>query len=130
MAECAAASDVVSSAGAVAGAVFAVESGIYLLHERDYYEALGNTVYPGERRERGGGETVGKLLSSLFAFDLAGTRGNSLAASNLGEGAPDEDTLVCGDAAAAKELALELAGSLISGRALDAGPLASARSLE
>ena len=55
---------------------------------------------------------------------------HSLAASNLGEGAPDEDTLVCGDDAAAKELALELAGSLISGRALDAGPLASARSLE
>ena len=30
----------------------------------------------------------------------------------------------------AKELALELAGRLVGGRALDAGPLASARALE
>jgi NADPH-dependent F420 reductase len=55
---------------------------------------------------------------------------HSLAASNLAESAPDEDTFVCGDDASAKELALELAGGLVSGRALDAGPLASARSLE
>jgi 8-hydroxy-5-deazaflavin:NADPH oxidoreductase len=37
---------------------------------------------------------------------------------------------VCGDDPAAKELALELAGKLVSGRALAAGPLASARALE
>jgi NADPH-dependent F420 reductase len=55
---------------------------------------------------------------------------HSLAASNLADGAPDEDTFVCGDDASAKELALELAGGLVSGRALDAGPLASARALE
>jgi 8-hydroxy-5-deazaflavin:NADPH oxidoreductase len=56
---------------------------------------------------------------------------HSLAASTLaGEEAPDEDALVCGDDAEAKQLALELAGSLVSGRALDAGPLASARALE
>lgn len=41
-----------------------------------------------------------------------------------------EDTLVCGDDAEAKELALELAGALTQGRALDAGPLAGARALE
>ena len=42
----------------------------------------------------------------------------------------EEDALVCGDDADAKELALELAGKLVAGRALDAGPLASARALE
>ena len=56
---------------------------------------------------------------------------HSLAASNLGgEEAPDEDTLVCGDDAEAKAIVLELAGKVTSGRAIDAGPLASARALE
>ena len=55
---------------------------------------------------------------------------HSLAASNLAEAPPDEDALVCGDDAAAKELALELAAELVSGRAVDCGPLASARALE
>lgn len=56
---------------------------------------------------------------------------HSLAASNLGgEVAPDEDTLVCGDDADAKAIVLELAGRITSGRAVDAGPLASARALE
>ncbi|MGI8420914.1 MAG: NADPH-dependent F420 reductase, partial [Gaiellaceae bacterium] len=54
---------------------------------------------------------------------------HSLAAANLAE-PPDEDALVCGDDADAKELALELAGHLVTGRAIDAGPLASARALE
>ncbi|HXH98089.1 MAG TPA: hypothetical protein VNH40_12860, partial [Gaiellaceae bacterium] len=39
------------------------------------------------------------------------------------------DALVCGDDAA-KLLALELASKVVTGRALDAGPLASARALE
>lgn len=56
---------------------------------------------------------------------------HSLAASNLGgEAAPDEDTLVCGDDPEAKAIVLELAGRLTTGRAIDAGPLASARALE
>lgn len=56
---------------------------------------------------------------------------HSLAAATLGgDEAPEEDALVCGDDAQAKELALELAGGLVSGRALDAGPLAGARALE
>jgi 8-hydroxy-5-deazaflavin:NADPH oxidoreductase len=56
---------------------------------------------------------------------------HSLAASTLaGEEPPDEDALVCGDDAEAKSLALDLASSLVTGRALDAGPLASARALE
>jgi hypothetical protein len=56
---------------------------------------------------------------------------HSLAARSLGGAeAPEEDALVCGDDDAAKELALELAGRIIRGRAVDAGPLASARALE
>jgi 8-hydroxy-5-deazaflavin:NADPH oxidoreductase len=56
---------------------------------------------------------------------------HSLAASNLGgEEAPEEDALVCGDDDEAKRLALELASTATSGRALDAGPLAAARVLE
>jgi NADPH-dependent F420 reductase len=56
---------------------------------------------------------------------------HSLAASNLGgDEPPDQDALVCGDDADAKQLALELADKVVAGRALDAGPLASARALE
>jgi 8-hydroxy-5-deazaflavin:NADPH oxidoreductase len=55
---------------------------------------------------------------------------HSIAASNLGSEPADEDVLVCGDDAAAKALALELAGTVVAGRALDAGPLANARTLE
>lgn len=54
----------------------------------------------------------------------------SLAAGKLAQGRPDEDAFVCGDDADAKELALELAGKAVAGRALDAGPLARARVLE
>ncbi len=56
---------------------------------------------------------------------------HSLAASSLGgEEAPDEDAFVCGDDARAKTLALDLAEQVTAGRAVDAGPLASARALE
>ncbi len=55
---------------------------------------------------------------------------HSLAAASLADEPPDEDALVCGDHAPAKELALELAARLVSGNAVDAGPLASARALE
>jgi predicted dinucleotide-binding enzyme len=56
---------------------------------------------------------------------------HSLAAASLGaEEPPDEDAFVCGNDPEAKALALELASRLVSGRALDAGPLASARALE
>ena len=55
---------------------------------------------------------------------------HSLAASSLAAGKADGDALVCGDDEAAKAAALELAATLVTGRALDAGPLASARALE
>jgi NADPH-dependent F420 reductase len=56
---------------------------------------------------------------------------HSLAARNLGDDRPpEEDALVCGDDADAKAAVLELAERITSGRAVDCGPLASARSLE
>jgi NADPH-dependent F420 reductase len=55
---------------------------------------------------------------------------HSLAATSLANGKADGDALVCGDDVAAKELALALAAHVVTGRALDAGPLASARALE
>lgn len=55
---------------------------------------------------------------------------HSLAAATLAKGPAEGDALVCGDDEDAKGLALELAGKVVTGRALDAGPLASARALE
>jgi NADPH-dependent F420 reductase len=55
---------------------------------------------------------------------------HSLAAGKLGGEPPDEDAFVCGDDADAKTRALELAQKLVRGRAVDAGPLRSARALE
>jgi len=71
--------------------------------------------------ERVAGAVPGPVVAGL----------HSLAAATLaGDDPPDEDALVCGDDAEAKQLALDLASSLVAGRALDAGPLASARALE
>lgn len=55
---------------------------------------------------------------------------HSLAAGKLAHGRPDEDAFVCGDDEEAKALALELAAKVVAGRALDAGPLTRARTLE
>jgi NADPH-dependent F420 reductase len=55
---------------------------------------------------------------------------HSLAAASLAHGSADGDALVCGDDLEAKELVLELAAAVVTGRALDVGPLASARALE
>jgi NADPH-dependent F420 reductase len=70
-------------------------------------------------------ERVQDLVSGPVVAGL-----HSLAASNLRDEPPSEDAFVCGDDPDAKELALELAARLVAGRALDAGPLASARTLE
>jgi 8-hydroxy-5-deazaflavin:NADPH oxidoreductase len=70
-------------------------------------------------------ERVQELVRAPVAAGL-----HSIAAANLGQAPPREDALVCGDDPRAKALALELAGKVVAGRALDAGPLASARALE
>jgi 8-hydroxy-5-deazaflavin:NADPH oxidoreductase len=70
-------------------------------------------------------ERTQELLRAPVAAGL-----HSLAAGKLAHGRPEEDVFVCGDDERAKALALELAGKVVSGRALDTGPLASARALE
>jgi len=82
-------------------------------------------VYPGPDEislaERIAGIVSGPVVSGL----------HSLAAHTLGEGEPPEqDALICGDDEEAKGVVLELAGGLVRGRAVDAGPLAGARALE
>lgn len=69
-----------------------------------------------------------RVQKELLGPVLAGL--HSLAAANLAAARPEEDAFVCGNDPEAKKLALELAAEVISGRALDAGPLASARTLE
>lgn len=61
---------------------------------------------------------VASGLQTVSAIDLAGPE------------PPDQDALICGDDAAAKTLALDLAGRLVAGRAIDVGPLANSRALE
>jgi 8-hydroxy-5-deazaflavin:NADPH oxidoreductase len=70
-------------------------------------------------------EQVAGIVAAPVAAGL-----HSLAAGKLAKGRPDEDALVCGDDPEAKELALQLAGKVVAGRAIDAGPLAVARALE
>jgi NADPH-dependent F420 reductase len=55
---------------------------------------------------------------------------HSVGARSLAAGTVEGDTLVCGDDIEAKASVLELAAKLVTGRALDAGPLASSRALE
>ena len=81
-------------------------------------------VYP-YAESRSLAERSQDLLEAPVAAGL-----HSLAAGKLAHGRPDEDVFVCGDDTEAKALALELAAELVAGRALDAGPLASARALE
>jgi NADPH-dependent F420 reductase len=61
---------------------------------------------------------VASGLQTVSAIDLSGPE------------PPDQDALICGDDEGAKQLALDLAGRLVAGRALDVGPLANSRALE
>jgi NADPH-dependent F420 reductase len=81
-------------------------------------------VLPGEDA-RSIAERTQELLRAPVVAGL-----HSLAAASLASGKAEGDALVCGDDSSAKELALSLAALVVTGRALDAGPLASARALE
>jgi hypothetical protein len=71
-------------------------------------------------------ETLARLLRAPVASGL-----QTVSAIDLsGPEPPDQDALVCGDDPRAKTLALELAGRLVGGRAVDCGPLANSRALE
>jgi len=140
-----------AEAGAAAGAanadavrgvdivVLAVKADAALPTVADLVDAIGDTpvlsvaselrftktgVYPTEE-SRSIAERMQELLHAPVVAGL-----HSLAAASLAHGKADGDALVCGDDEHAKELALALAGKVVAGRALDAGPLASARALE
>ena len=119
--------------------VFAVKADAAVETARDLRQSIGSTPVlsvcaelgfgPGGVKPTMGATSIAKRIEDeLDAPVVAGL--HSLAAANLAEAPPDEDALVCGDDAAAKALALELAARLVSGSAIDCGPLASARALE
>ena len=136
---CAGASNADASAGADL-VVLAVNADAALDTARELRGAIGTTVVlsvaselrfskSGALPSEESASLAERIQQELDAPVLAGL--HSLAASSLGgEDAPDEDAFVCGDDDDAKAAALELAAHVTSGRALDAGPLASARALE
>ena len=132
-----------TNAEVVAGAdlvVLAVQSKAALEIARELAGAIGGTpllcvasdltftpdgVLPG-RGAASLAEQVAEAVRGPVAAGLHSLPAAHLAASEP----PDDDVLVCGDDEEAKRLALDLAASLVRGRALDAGPLANARGLE
>jgi NADPH-dependent F420 reductase len=135
-AEGAANADAVRDAAIV---VLAVKAEAALATAEGLREAIGGTpvlsvasdlrftksgVFPSDE-ERSIAERTQELLGAPVCAGL-----HSLAAASLAHGRADGDALVCGDDAEAKELALALAAKVVTGRSLDAGPLASARALE
>jgi 8-hydroxy-5-deazaflavin:NADPH oxidoreductase len=120
-------------------AVLAVKADAALATAAEIAETLGNTplLSVASALQFGPGgigpdpdrlSLAERAAAAVSAPVVAGL--HTLAASNLAKDAPEEDALVCGDDADAKALALELASRGVRGRALDAGPLASARTLE
>jgi 8-hydroxy-5-deazaflavin:NADPH oxidoreductase len=71
-------------------------------------------------------EKLAELLRAPVASGLQTVSAIDLSGPEL----PDLDALICGDDPRAKEPALELAGRLVAGRAVDVGPLANSRALE
>ena len=119
--------------------VFAVKADAAVETARDLRQSIGSTPVlsvcaelefgPGGVRPTAEPTSIAKRIEDeLDAPVVAGL--HSLAAANLADAPPDEDALVCGDDARAKALALDLASRLVSGKAVDCGPLASARALE
>ena len=120
--------------------VLATKSNAALDTARELVDAIGETpvlsvvsdvaftdagVLPG-RYERSLAEELSEIVRGPVASGLQSLSAAHLAAAELA----DEDALVCGDDRAAKVLALELAGGLVAGRAVDVGPLANSRALE
>ena len=136
-AEGAANADAVAGVGLV---VLATKAEAALETARDLASAIGTTPVlsvaselvraPGGLVPRASESSIAEELQAVLAGPVVAGL-HSLAASNLAASEePDEDAFVCGDDEDAKRLALDLAGRIVAGRALDAGPLASARVLE
>jgi NADPH-dependent F420 reductase len=120
--------------------VLATKSNAALETARGLVDAIGDTpvlcvasdvaftdggVLPG-RDQRSLAEELSEIVRGPVASGLQSLSAAHLAGTDL----PDEDALVCGDDRGAKVLALELAGGLVAGRAVDVGPLANSRALE
>ena len=75
------------------------------------------------------GPSVAEQISEIVDVPVVAGL-HSLAAGKLVERAPDEDAFVCGSDEESKLLALELAGDVVAGRAIDCGGLSVARALE
>jgi NADPH-dependent F420 reductase len=120
--------------------VLATKSNAALDTARELVDAIGETpilsvvselaftddgVLPGQV-DRSLAEELSEIVRGPVASGLQSLSAAHLAAAEL----PDEDALICGDDPRAKELALELAGPLVGGRAMDVGPLANSRALE
>jgi 8-hydroxy-5-deazaflavin:NADPH oxidoreductase len=120
--------------------VLATKSNATLDTARELADAIGDTpvlcvasdlvfadagVLPG-REVRSLAEDLSEIVRGPVASGL-----QSLSAVHLSEPErPDQDALICGDDGRAKELALNVAGRLVAGRAVDVGPLANSRALE
>lgn len=120
--------------------VLAVQSSAAIDTARELAPAVGRTpvlcvasdirftpegVFPG-RNEGSVAEDVAELVEGPVVSGFQTLPAAHLAGPEL----LDEDALVCGDDLASKELVLDLAAKMVSGRALDAGPLANSRALE
>lgn len=120
--------------------VLAVKSNAALDTARELSGAIGDTpvlcvasdlqftdngVLPG-RESRSLAEELAEIVDAPVASGLQSVSAIELSTSEP----PDQDVLVAGDDARAKELALEIAGGLVAGRAVDVGPLANSRALE
>ena len=110
--------------------VFAVKADAAVATARDLRQSIGSTPVlsvcaeldfgPGGVRPTTEATSIAKRIEDeLDAPVVAGL--HSLAAANLADAPPDEDALVCGDDAAAKALALDLASRLVSGAPSTAG---------
>ena len=107
--------------------VLAVKATTALETARELREAIGGTPVLSVASDLHAHEPslAERIADELDAPVAAGL--HTIAAATVGS---EQDTLVCGDDERTKELALELAGRAVAGRALDAGPLETARTLE
>jgi NADPH-dependent F420 reductase len=83
----------------------------------------------GKARPSGQMPSLAERIAEVVEVKVAAGL-HSLAAVKLAAARPDQDTFVCGDDEDTKQLSLELASKVVQGRAIDAGPLATARALE
>jgi NADPH-dependent F420 reductase len=116
--------------------VLAVKSNASLDTARELAGAIGETpvlCVASDLRFTDNGVLPGRDSRSLaeeLAEIVAAPVASGLQSVSAGNDLPDQDALICGDDERAKGLALDIAGRLVAGRAIDVGPLANSRALE